>query len=221
MKFKMPKLDTLVSKNLKNPSDHRNFIHVIAGKAVVSNGVTVVVDLREYVKKECNIDNDEDFKTLTSIIGWMNGKSFDGTFWKDLTASNFVTLHKDGLQIENPNYNKILVYEDIDTDTMGMVESLAPAFLNVPITVDRVGCSGEYINKITAAFKSELKIDNLLFDFCGKEKPLKFQLQRQNFIFGLIPLDYKSTEDFTAFIDVADFGKALTNLVSSQGFETI
>ena len=210
MKFVLPKLHLLVLTDAKaNAEDPRKFIHVINGHAVVQNSIAAVVGLREYVKRECQTEDDHEFEELTQILNWMEGKSFDPIFWKELTDKNFVSLHVDGLQVENLNYNKVLVYEDINSDNKTMLESLLNAFIAMPITVDKVAVSGVCLDKLNSVFKKEMKPDNFIFDFCGKEKSFKFQAQKQSHIFGLVPVDYNAANELTAFLDLNDFAVGL------------
>lgn len=210
MKFVLPKLHLLVLTDAKaNDDDYRKFIHVVNGHAVVQNGIAAVVNLRDYIKKECETEDDEDFKELTEILSWMEGKSFDHKFWKELTDKNFVSFHGDGLQIENLKFNNILVYEDIETDNKAMFESLFNALTTILSIVDRIAVSGPSFDKLNAVFKKEMKVDNFVFDFCGKEKSFKFQAQRQSYIFGLIPVDYNAACELTAFLDVNSFASGL------------
>ncbi len=210
MKFQLPKLNLLVLTDAKaNESDPRKFIHVVNGHAIVQNGIAAIVNLRDYIKSECQIEDLDDFDKLTQILNWMEGKSFDPKFWKELTDKNFVSLHPNGLEVENINYNNILVYEDIDTDTQTLFESLFGALTTFPTTVDRIAFSGTNNSKLFDAFKREMKVDNFVFDFCGKEKSLKFQAQRQSFIFGLIPVDYNASCELTAFLELNTFAAGL------------
>lgn len=214
MKFQLPKLHLLVLNDAKaNEDDARKFIHVINGHAVIQNGIAAVVNLREYVKMECQIEDQSDFDELTQILSWMEGKSFDPKFWKDLTDKNFVSLHKEGLKIENVHYNKLLVYEDIDTEYKVLFESLFSALTTIPTTVDRIAFSGINFDKLNSAFKKEMKVDNFILDFCGKEKSYKFQAQRQSYIFGLIPVDYNASCELTAFLGVQTFAAGLKDFI--------
>lgn len=210
MKLVLPKLDLVVLKDAKaNEDDARKFIHVIARHAVVQNGIAIAVDLREYIKRECEIEDDHDFKSLDQILNWMEGKSFTADFWKELTTKAFVELHPDGLKIENLSYNKILEYEDVPRNINTMTESLKNGFAKSPVTVDRVAVNGVNVDKLNSVFKREMKQDCFIFDFCGKENSFKFQAQRRADIFGLLPVDYNASCELTAFIDVVDFSKIL------------
>lgn len=214
MKLQLPKLHLLVFNDTKaSEDDSRKFIHVVNGHAIVQNGIAAIVNLRDYVKTECQIEDQHDFDELTQILSWMEGKSFDPKFWKDLTDKNFVSLHPSGLEIENVHYNKVLVYEDINTNIDNLFESLFNALTVVPVTVDRVAFSGINFDKLNGAFKKEMKVDNFILDFCGKEKSFKFQAQRQSYIFGLIPVDYNASCELTAFLEVNTFASGLKDFL--------
>ena len=211
MKLILPKLHLLALKDAKaNEDDFRQYIHVINKHAVVQNGLCVVVDLREYIKKECDTEDDLDFSELDQIIDWMDGKSFKADFWKELTSMNFVSLYKEGLKIENIHFNKLLEYEDIPRDIQNLIENLRIGLKRIPNYTDRVAVYGSHVDKLNSIFKKEVKNDCFLFDFCGKEYSIKFQVQKQPHIFGLLPVDYNASCEITAFLDVIDFGKSLT-----------
>lgn len=210
MKLILPKLHLVVLSDLKaDENDSRKYIHVVNKHAIVQNGLCVIVNLREYIKRECEIEEDDDFQMMDAILDWMEGKSFDSKFWSELTKKNFVTLHRDGLKIENPNYNKILEYEDVPREIENMIKSITTGLIRNAVTVDRIAVTGINFEKLTNIFKSEMKQDCFLFDFCGKENSVKFQAQRQSHIFGLLPVDYNAATEFTSFIEVTDFGKYL------------
>lgn len=206
MKFKLPSLHLGLLKDLKSPEeDSRKFVHVIGGHAILQNDVIIVVDLREYVKLECDITDQEELEQLTTIVNWMEGKSFSNEFWKELTKENHVTLTPDGFEIEYLSYNKVLMYEDIKTNALLMAQVINDNIGAIPVTVDRIGIKSSVLTTLTSIFKSEMKSDNFIFDFAGKEKPIKFTAQRKTYIFGLLPTDYNSTTEFTAFLNINDF----------------
>lgn len=217
MKFKLPSLHLGLLKDLKSPEDDsRKFIHVIGGHAILQNEIIIIVDLREYIKHECDITDQEELDQLTSIINWMEGKSFSNEFWKELTKENHTTMTPDGFEIEYLSYNKVLVYEAIDTNPLLMAQVINDNIGAIPVTVDRIGIKSSVLTTLTSMFKTEMKSDNFVFDFCGKTNPIKFTAQRKTYIFGLLPTDYNSTTEFTAFLNVNDFRDTIIEFINRE-----
>lgn len=211
MKFKMPKIQNLVcSDNKLDASLPQKLIHVVQGHAIVNHKITVVVNLREYVKKECKITEQDDLDKLTGIIDWMNDKSFDKSFWSELVKENFVEVTPDGLELESVSYNKILVYEDIITDNIVSLQSVRDNLARKPVTLDRVAFHGALMIDLMNVFKSEMKNDSFLFDFTGKENIIKFSGRSKDYIFGFIPLKYDDSTELTAFHNTENFANVLS-----------
>lgn len=211
MKFKLPQIQKLVCSDSKlDATLPQKLIHVVNGNAVVSNKITVIVNLREYVKKECSITDQEDLDKLTSIIDWMNGKAFDSAFWAELVKPNFVEVTPDGLELEGVHYNKYLVYEEIITDNKTFLTSVKDNLSRKSVTVDRIAFKGSNLIDLMTAFKSEMKNDSFLFDFTGQENVLKFSGRSKDYIFGYVPLNYDASNEFTAFQNTMTFAQQLS-----------
>ena len=207
MNFKLPQLHVLVasSKTLAD-DDARRYIHVANGHAIVNNDIIAIVNLRNYVKIECNITEEFDLDRLTGILDWMEGKSFTKEFWAELVKENFVNLNgKDNLEIENANYNKILVYEDVDSDNTLPFQVIYDNIAREGSPVQRIAFNGAVTSGIEKAFKNELKNDSLLIEFTGQSTVAKFSLQRRDYIFGLLPTNYNSASELTAFLNNESF----------------
>jgi hypothetical protein len=215
MLFKLPKLNTLVSNSKKlEEDDQRQFIHVINGYGIVSNEIVAVVDLREYVKSQCKISEDDQLETLKEILDFMEGKSFTKDFWSELIVENFVRLNGQGnLNIENQNYNKILVYDHIETDTLQAFTFITDNIDREGKSVQRIAFDGKIIDSLNKAFKSELSNDSLLIEFTGQQNSAKFQLTKKDYIFGLLPTNYNSANEITSFLQNELFKKTLLSSI--------
>lgn len=211
MIFKLPDLTKILLKDMKaNSDDFRKYIHVQNGHAIVQNGLVVVVNLREYVKKELALKTTEELDDLTEMLNWFENKSFDGDFWKELTTENRVTITSDeNLKIEKNNYERLLVYENIFSEKHLLFEQFKSAADNPSVTIDRVSVPFTYLDKLTTLFSKELKADNLIIDFTGKERHLKISAHHKDYVFAIVPLEYNSAIEFTAFDNLNHFRSLL------------
>ena len=91
MRFKLPKIQGALNSNKSlQDDDARKMIHVFEGHAIVSNDLIVIVNIRDYVKNELKIVDEDELKELTTLVNWMNGKSFNKQFWSELTKEVLV-----------------------------------------------------------------------------------------------------------------------------------
>lgn len=213
VKFKVPNLGKLVSSNKKLDNNApQKMIHVLNGYAVVSNEIIAIVNLREYVKHECSIKNEDDLKKLTRIIEWMEGKAFTKSFWDELKTQCFVEVIPDGLEIQNISYNKHLIWENLFTQSNLMMETIKDNLSREPKTVDMIAVRGSAYSLLHNAFGAEMKNDSWVFDFSGKQHAMRFSGSSKDYIFGLIPLMYKEATEFTAFINSKEFAGWLSEM---------
>lgn len=203
MKFKLPKLHLLVTSDKKVSDDNaRKYIHVVGGHAIVNNEIIVAVNLRNYVKIECSITDEFELDRLTGILDWMEGKSFTKDFWQELVKENFVNLNsQNNIEIENVNYNKILVYEEVLSDNVIPFEVIKDNIDRPGSPVQRIAYDGKIMSLLTKTFGSELTNDSIIFEYTGQENASKFTLTRRDYIFGLLPTNYNSASELTAFLN--------------------
>ena len=214
MDFQLPKLDALVLKDLKaNEEDVRKYIHVIKGHAVVQNNLICIVNLREYVKSECDITEESDLEKLDSILKWFEGKSFTVEFWAELTKKHFVSLTEAGLLIENLTYTKILMHEEVPVSLLNLVDVLLSNLNRQPILVQRISIPNDLKVKLNSVFKNETKGLHMIYEFTGEDTSVKFQVHRKDYIFGLIPVDYDSANEIYNFQSMNLFHKELTSSI--------
>jgi hypothetical protein len=201
MNFKLPKLQVFLNGDKKtDETDATKNIHVIGGHAIVSNDIIAIVNLREYVKRELKINDDNDLQELSQIIDWMNYKSFTKEFWSELTSEKIVSLLDDGLEITHQSYTKHLNYLDNDADPERAYQLTKDNINRNEIEMSRFALSGEHLSLISKGFASEMKGDNLIFKLSGTGNAIMFSLQRRDYIFGVIPEHFDSSMDLAAFI---------------------
>ena len=211
MKFKLPQLHLLVDSNKKLSDDNpKKLIHVVNGYAIVNNELIVIVSLREYVKIECGITDELELDRLTGILEWMEGKSFTKEFWSELVKECYVNITGDDkVEIEHQTYNKILVYEDIITEKELSLQVVSDNICRPEMSLYRIAFGGLNLSNLTKAFKNELKNDTIILEFTGQENAIKFTLSRRDYIFGLIPADFNSAQELTAFLGNGPFKEEL------------
>ena len=213
-KFVLPKLDTLLLKDLKADSnDPRKFIHVMNGHAVVQNNVIVIVDLREYVKTECELYDEKELEDLTDIIDWMEGKSFPADYWAELTKEHLINRIEKGLEISTLNYSKVLIYEDPEVSLELIADILASNLNKDSMAVPRIAINADLVAKITSVFKKELKGLSLIFEFTGQDCAARFQASKKDYIFGIIPTNYNDSVEIYNFQSIKNYHGLICNSI--------
>lgn len=196
IKFKLPKLHLGVStnKNLED-WDPKKFVNVINGYAIVSDGLTVICDLRQYIKDQCKIDDDQtQLKELDNIIEWMDGKSFDSKLWQELTSEQFVSLlttrtQKDekGLQIHNNKFLNKLVYMDPEVeDKEDFLKDILNKFKNEKKSIQSINLKYSRVKELVRICP-ELSSDSIFLEFSGNDVPVKFIGIDKPYFLGYIP----------------------------------
>ena len=216
MKFILPKIHNFVdkSKNCENDSPKKH-VHVVDGYAIVSNSIIVAVNLREYIKAECDIDSDEEFEELTELINWFNGKSFSYEFWNEFVKQSIVVLKtNDVLEVELNSYNKQMIWENPFVDEAKLKGTFNQIIQNIcreAESNERIAANGAYYSVLASAFQKEIKSDSLIFQFATSGNAIKFTFSRRDYIFGIIPMDVSSTQSITAFANDSVFKELLEN----------
>lgn len=228
MKIRLPKIHLLLNSNGKLvESDPRKSVHVVDGHAIVSNDIIAVVNLREYIKRELGVTEENEFKELSGFIDWMNGKSFNKTFWAEFTKEILleeVDLKNDEVEISYSGFNKKLQYVQRDTNSERALQLLKANIMRDELARERFAIGGEYLNLITKAFGNELKYDNLLFSMAEQGTSVRFSLNKKDYIFGIIPESFEASMDMMAFDNcstVADIlnGMSIPDIEESENQE--
>lgn len=216
MKFKLPALHHLVNQNKKASNDSASkYIHVLKGHAFINHEIVAVVNLRDYIKSECRIEEEADIEELDMILEWLEGKSFTSEFWSNLTKEQLVSPSDDSLMITDSSYTNYLHYQSVELDLRQPMKSIADNIDIVDANLFRVSFNGSHLALLTKAFGSEIKRDYLNFEFSETGKPVKFSFSARNYIFGCIKSTMNSASELLAFIGNRDFAEILTTQLSS------
>lgn len=209
MNFRLPKLDQVIKLTKDNVNDVSNHIFVKNGVAVVKQPYIILcTNLREYIKRELKVDDTDDIEKMDEILEWFEGKYFTKEFWKELTSTKYVSLSENGLLIEESSYEKSLIYEYpmIDKDEINNQFDLIKTTLGRKSTItDRVCFNSNFITDLNKVFGSDLKVDDLLLDFGGKDQPMLFSGRLKDYIFGCVAVKYEESSELLAFDNVMDF----------------
>lgn len=207
MKFKLPKLQVFLNGDKKIPdSDPTKNIHVIQGHAIVSNDIVAIVNIREYVKRQLKITEEDELDELTEIIDWFEGKSFSKDFWAELTSENIIQLiqDEDAIEITNPSFNSKLFYKHIETEIQRPFKLIIDNINRDEVEMSRFAFSGEHLSVLSKGFSSEMKGDNIIIKLTGTANAVIFSLQRRDYIFGILPEKFESSMDISAFLSCDD-----------------
>lgn len=212
MKFRLPKLNLLIKVDKENETAVNNFIFVKNKTAIAfSPSAAFCVDLREYLKRELDFMDTETIEEMDVILDYFEGKAFTTEFWKELTSTCFLSL-KNELVIEYNSYEKTLNYEDpqiLPTELESKLNLLKTVLTRPSGTTDKICFNGLIVSDIHKVFGSELKVDDLIFDFSGRAGTLLFQGRRKDYIFGSAAINYEESLDLTSFLSVKDFAETL------------
>ena len=221
MRFKLPKIQGSLNSNKSlQDNDARKMIHVFEGHAIVSNDLIVIVNIRDYVKNELSIVDEDELKELTTIVNWMNGKSFNKEFWSELTKEVLVKdidTKNDEIEIEYSGFNKKIQYLDNNSDNSNALKLLKHNLNRDEVDMGRFSIAGEYLNIISKTVGAELKSDKILFSLAGTGNGVKFSFSRRDYIFGIIPESFESSMDLVAF----DNSRTLYDILTESNVEDI
>lgn len=213
MLLKLPKLDTLVStdKDLTENSQSK-VIKVKNGYAYIQNGISVIVNLREYIKIENSLTTEEEIKELDEFMAYVEGKTFSKDYWKEMTKQCYVSIVDDEVLVEYGTYNKFLQYTEMDDyeDESVVRKYLLQTLSNKTTEKERFVLDGTYIQKLQKAFSNELKTDQIMFSKVEGQSNVKFTFLRRDYIFGLIQENQDKVNNITAFLNLNLFDKNFT-----------
>ncbi len=216
MKFKLPSLHLLTNKNKKISGDNPSkYIHVLSGYAFVNHKIIAAVNLREYIKCECDIDSDDDIAELDNILEWLEGKSFTSEFWSNLTKENIVKFAEEGLVLEQPTFTSQLHYQNVELDLRAPMSAVSSNLDLEEVSLYRISFMGSDVDLLHKAFKNELKKDILNLEFSGASKTVNFCLSQRNFIFGAIGSTNNAASELMSFIENKELKSVLQNHLAS------
>lgn len=216
MNFKLPSIHHLTNQNKKVSDENpTKYIHVLKGYAFVNNELIAVVNLRDYIKTECNIYEEDQISELDDLLDWFEGKSFTQEFWKQLTSEKIVSLEGDSLLIEDASFSTNLHYQSVEVDIRNPIGSIASNIDLPDFNLFRVSFSGKDLDLLNKTFKNELKKDHLNFEFSESGKPVKFCFSTRNYIFGSIKSTMNSASELMAFLENKSFKEILDEHLQS------
>lgn len=213
MLLRLPKLDTLVSTDKDLPENSQSkVIKVKNGYAYIQNGISVIVNLREYIKIENSLTTEEEIKELDEFMAYVEGKTFSKDYWKEMTKQCYVSIVDDEVLVEYGTYNKFLQYTEMDNyENESVVRKyLLQTLSNKTTEKERFVLDGTYIQKLQKAFSNELKTDQIMFSKVEGQSNVKFTFLRRDYIFGLIQEDQDKVNNITAFLNLNLFDKNFT-----------
>lgn len=216
MHFKLPSIHHLVNSNKKIPDNNPSkYVHVLNGFAIVSYNIIAAVKLNEYIKRECDVEDEDDLKEMYQILDWMEGKSFTKEVWQNFVKEQMVYIEEDGVRIEDPSFKKIIVYESPELDLGYSLKSVADNVDLEDSMLSRLTFNGSHLDLLQKAFKNELKKDHINFEFSGAGKPVKFALEERNFIFGSLTSTLHGAQNIIAFLENKDLKEFLHDHIDS------
>lgn len=213
MLLRLPKLDTLVSTDKDLPENSQSkVIKVKNGYAYIQNGISVIVNLREYIKIENSLTTEEEIKELDEFMAYVEGKTFSKDYWKEMTKQCYVSIVDDEVLVEYGTYNKFLQYTEMDDyeDESVVRKYLLQTLSNKTTEKERFVLDGTYIQKLQKTFSNELKTDQIMFSKVEGQSNVKFTFLRRDYIFGLIQEDQDKVNNITAFLNLNLFDKNFT-----------
>lgn len=212
--LKFPKLHNALIKDQKelDDNDPRKGVIIVDRHAIVLNAkFCMVVDLYAYFCLDCGKAEKEELEELNAILFYMNGKVFNSEYWNELVKGANMEMHEGKLYIETPKYAKDLHYKDAEINLYEPLQRLLAASEGGSGIVDAISIPFLAIEQIYSTLKAEFKMDHLILEFQGKDKPVRFTTKERKFVFGFIMPHYESLEEGFRF-------EYLNNFVESKHF---
>lgn len=200
MKFKFPAIHQVVAQAKSLPVDNiKQYIYIHNGYAITFHSPVLIVNLYEYVKHECDLEDSEELEELEEILKYLEGKAISSTVWKELTKVSNVTFDADS---EELIFNKVdhktsLILEDnnigleyFKKDIKKYIELLNSENISEPYQA----YSGPILTLMGNVFKNEIKSDAVLLTRCYGTSTVKFQLNTKDYIYGLYNINMEFQE---------------------------
>ena len=218
--LQFPKLNSALIKNQKDMSsnDPRRGVIVVENHAIVLNAqFCLVVDLYDYFTIDFGITDPDDMKELKKVLAYMNGKTFQDEYWKELIKGVNVEVHENKgengevlestLYIETPKYSKDLHYKDLEIALYEpLVRLIDVSELKEEFT-SAIALPIDAISTIYTSLKNEVKGDFIIFEFNTPDKPVKFTFRDKKYMFGFLMPNYNSLEESFRFEYLNNFAK--------------
>lgn len=200
MKFKLPSLQAAVSnsKNLTK-DDIRQYIFVWNGVAMTFMSPVFMVDIYEYVKQECKIEDGEELHQLEQIVNFLHNKSIPTSAWKELTSPCDVDFDEDNEALYiNKVGHKLEVILDNNNIGIQYFKFNIVKYLNIlkanTRPIDGLAFEGPIMKMMGEMFKTESKQDTIRLFLCDNSSAVKFQLSRKSYIYGIVNMDAETSQ---------------------------
>lgn len=223
MKIKFPSLDKVVSKNKSLTVDNiRQYIFVHNGFAMTFDKPVFIVNLREYVKRECSIE-EEDFETLNAILEYLEGKAIPAAAWKELTKTVDVEFN-DEIIINKVDHQSVLILKENNIGIQYFkkeIEKYIRLLSSPSIHDDFQAYSGGILKTMSSVFDKEIQSSVVSLTRCEGTPTVKYQLSNKNYIFGLFNIDQDTKEQMQSMTAEMDIQELVTELrigLSNLGF---
>ena len=220
MKFKLPALHNVVRKsNASSKEDIKQYIFIHNGIAFTFDQPVFIVDLREYVKNECNIEDEEDIEELDKILNFLNHKAIPVAAWKELTTESDVTLShdEDEIIIEKVSHKMIL---DLETNNIGLpyFKPLIKKYVNIlranASLKESTSYDGTILGLMGSVFKKEIKGSAVRLFACENSAAIKYIVHNKPYIVGIMNMNEDvNQQDKTLTVEM-DIEELVNNIVT-------
>lgn len=218
--LKFPKINEALSKNqtsLNTNSPRRRVIIVDNHAIVLSDFFCVVVNLYEYFTIDQGITEPEDRDSLTEILEYFNGKSFNKDYWAELVKGADVEVMENGnLFIKTPKLERELHYEDAHLDVLSLLEHLYKTNGREKMACDTIALNFKAMKTLGKCFGTELDTQSIVYEFSGQDRYVKFTFSRSKFIYGYVHTDYDAAKEGFLFHDLEQFCKDNQEMVEGM-----
>lgn len=228
MKFKLPSLHNEVSKsNSKSVEDIRQYIYIHNGIAMTFGTPVFIVDLREYIKNECSIEEEDDIDELDKILGFLEGKAIASDAWKELTTQCEVEFEEENEEIIilRASHKMIL---DLNYNNIGLpyFKKEIVKYMNIlkspTIGTDSKAFKGDILITMGSIFKKEIKSDTVRLFQCEGSASVKYIVNGKPYLIGIINMDEdvnSLNKDLTSEMNISDMVDKISLNLKIDKFE--
>jgi len=228
MDFKFPSLDQVVSKSKSLANDDiKQYIFVCKGHAITFDTPVFIVNLYEYVKNECKLEEEDDLEELETILNYLEGKAIPASAWKVLTSKSDVTFDRDNEEIiiNNVGHKSALMLKENNIGIQYFKHKIKQ-YVNLlkadSIKEESQAYNGHVLTFMSSVFKNEIKTDTVLLTRCAGTSTVKYQLNGKPYIFGLLNIDddvNSLMKNLTSEMHISDLVDVLESSIQGLKFE--
>jgi hypothetical protein len=206
--LQFPKLENALAKITKDmkEDDPRRGIIIINGNAIVfQDNFCLAVNLYDYFTLDCDIDDEEELQELKKILFYMDGKTFNKEFWKELTKGANMKMNKGLLFVETPKYAKDLHYKEVPINFLEPLRGLTYAKNLADSLVSKIALPFEALHLIYNCLSADFKGDKMILEFSTEDKPVRFTFKNRKHFYGYLIPDYSASQEGFRFECLNDF----------------